>query len=255
MNQIINKIHSSKLLTLVSTIILFLFILITSRFLAKPARLAIENYFELSFYAENVFFKLIMLILSIGVILFINNGSLKGYGFNKPKRINYIKLVLLTMGFTYGAMIIGNIVFIKILGGLFPIESGAKSFPIPNSIIEMILTVWIWSSICEEIFVRGLLQGFMKNLRDRKVWILSYSVIISGLLFGLMHLGLLIAGMNPWFVGFIVFFTTNIGLLTAYYREKSDSLFPPILIHFLANLFGSLPLVIMMLLNIQIPTG
>jgi len=207
-----------------------------------------RHYFELSFYTENVIFKVFMLLLSIGAILLLNNGSLKGYGFSKPKKINYIKLVLLTMGLTYGALIIGRIIFVGILGNIFPSDN-TKVFSKPDSIIEMILTVWIWSSICEEVFIRGLLQSFMKNLKDKKIWNLSYAVIFSGFLFGFMHLGLLRVGMNHWFVGSIVFFTTIIGLLTAYYREKSDSLIPPILIHFLANLFGSAPLIIIMLLT------
>ena len=50
-------------------------------------------------------------------------------------------------------------------------------------------------------------------------------------------------------VSFIVFNTTVIGLLAAFYREKSESLIPPVIIHFLANAVGSAPLIIKMLIS------
>ncbi len=74
-------------------------------------------------------------------------------------------------------------------------------------------------------------------------------VIISGLFFGAMHLSLLFVGMGHWFVSFIVFNTTVIGLIAAYYREKSDSIIPPIIIHFTANVVGSIPIIIILLIS------
>jgi len=186
--------------------------------------------------------------LSIITILIINKGSLSRYGFRKPESTNYLKLTLMAVGIALGAMIVGGVVFMGILSNVFPTEN-TTVFPEANSLIERIITVWIISSISEEILVRGLVQSFMDGLKQRKLFGLSLPVIVSGLFFGAMHLALLKAGMGHWFVGFIVFFTTSIGILAAYYREKSNSLIPPILVHVIANIVGSLPLLVKMIMS------
>ena len=50
--------------------------------------------------------------------------------------------------------------------------------------------------------------------------------------------------MDVFFVSFIVFNTTVIGLLAAYYREKTGSVYVSIMIHILANIIGYLPAII-----------
>jgi membrane protease YdiL (CAAX protease family) len=64
-------------------------------------------------------------------------------------------------------------------------------------------------------------------------------------MFGSMHLSLLVAGRNIWFVMHIVLFTTSIGILAAWYREKTNSIIPAFLVHLISNILGSLPLLIM----------
>lgn len=248
MNTIIKRIQNNVILTILTTLFLGITIFFISKLLADITIPFLKNYFELSFYTKNTIFKFYMLILSIITILVINKGSLKNYGFSTAKDTNYLKMTLITIAITIGAFIIGNILFIVILSHLFPTEN-TNVFPKVDSLIEQILTVWIWSSICEEVLVRGLLQGFMNHLKTKKILGLSLSVIISGLLFGSMHLSLISAGMGIWFVSFILFNTTIIGLLAAYYREKSESLIPPILIHIIANVVGSTPLIIQMIIS------
>lgn len=252
MNDLIKKIKSNTLLSILTAIFLGYIVILISRYFSSITVPFIKQYFELNFYTQQTFFKLYMVIFSILVIWMINNKSLKNYGFTRAKNIRYSRMILITLGISAVSFIVGNIVFNGILGHLFP-TGNIKSFSPPSSILEMILTIWIWSSICEEILVRGLIQGFMNHLKTKMFLGLSLSVIVSGLFFGAMHLSLLNAGMGLWFVSFVVFDTTVIGLLAAYYREKSDSLLPPILIHFLANFVGSLPLIIMTVLGMEFP--
>jgi len=240
------------LLSVLIAILLGYLVIQISRYFSSITLPFIKQYFALNFYTKQTFFKLYMVIFSILIIWIVNNKSLKNYGFTRAKNIRYSRLILITIGISILSFILGNIIFNGLLAHFFPTEN-TKTFSPPNSILEMILAVWIWSSICEEILVRGLVQGFMNHLKNIKFLGLSLSVIISGLFFGAMHLSLLNAGMGRWFVGFIVFDTTVIGLLAAYYREKSDSLLPPILIHFLANFIGSLPLIIITILGLELP--
>lgn len=246
--KIIDRIQKNVQLTIITSLLLGFIVLMLSQLLAKVSVLFIENYIDLNFYTENVIFKLYVLILSISSILVINRGSLKEYGFRFPEKTNYFKLSLLTVGMTIGSMIIGYVIFLGVLNHIFPSEN-MTGFPEASSFLERIITVWIVSSICEEVLVRGLIQGFMNQLKGKKIMRLSLPVIISGLFFGAMHLSLLTSEMGHWVVCLIVFFTTTIGILAAYYREKTKSLIAPILVHVIANIVGSLPLIVQMILQ------
>jgi len=47
----------------------------------------------------------------------------------------------------------------------------------------------------------------------------------------------------------LCFFTKIIGSLAAYYREKSNSLILAFIVHFMANVVGSLPLIFKLLMS------
>ncbi|WP_111710126.1 CPBP family intramembrane glutamic endopeptidase [Lutibacter citreus] len=246
MKRIIKKIQNNAILTILTTLILGVAIFFISKFLYDITLPYLKNYFDFSSYSEHTILKFYILILSILTILFLNNGSLKNYGFSTPKNINYLKMTLISVGIIIGSLIVGAIIFMGILNNIFPSEN-PKLLSKPNSLIELILVIWIWSSICEEILVRGLLQSFMNHLKSIKIFRLSLPVIISGLFFGAMHLSLLNSEINIWYVFFTVFNTSIMGMLAAFYREKSDSLIPPILIHLLTNVLGSIPMIILLI--------
>jgi len=65
-----------------------------------------------------------------------------------------------------------------------------------------------------------------------------------------MHLMLFSAGMGVWNVCALVLFATATGILAAYFREKTKSLIPAIWVHFVANVVGYLPLIIMAIINL-----
>lgn len=245
MKSIIEKIKSNVLLSLLTAVLLGIAILQLSQFFGNLTNDWIEKFYQLNFYTGNVFMKFFMLVLSLLLIIIVNNGSLKGYGFNKPEKLKYVRFILISSGIIIASFIVGQIIFNGILRTLFPPESKGMGFPENQSILEMILTVWIWSSICEEVLTRGFIQGFMSNQIKIRFLKLSLPVWVSGIFFGMMHLSLLKTNMDIWFVSFIVFNTTVLGLLAAYYREKSKSIYPAIFVHFWANVLGSLPLLIM----------
>ena len=165
-----------------------------------------------------------------------------------PQNPRYLKLILITAGITLASLVVGNVFFLGIMSHLFPTDN-TTIFPEQKSILQMILTIWIWSSLCEEVMVRGLIQGFIQNIQRSKFLKLSIPVIVSGLFFGAMHFSLYLKGMGIWFVCSIMFFTTCIGLLAAWYREKTNSIFPSFIVHFMANVVGSIPLIINLLIS------
>jgi membrane protease YdiL (CAAX protease family) len=120
-----------------------------------------------------------------------------------------------------------------------------------KGLLNFVLTVVILASICEEIFNRGLVQGFLSPLKDKGVKLgkvhISLPVTICGLLFGLGHLCLL-GNMDSRVVVLIVISATALGFVAGYFREKTDSLMPAIAVHMTFNIVsGVIPRLLMRL--------
>lgn len=174
----------------------------------------------------------LMWILSILVIILLTREKMRDYGFSRGsfRLRGKIFLWLIPMA------------FVSIMSFLVSRSSGEIKEGFGFSHLQDIVFVWIYASICEEIFTRGLLQSFLspligyginlsKNLR------LSLPVLFSGLYFGLMHI-VAIGKMGPP----VIVLTTLLGLVAGYYREKTGSLIPAIVIHALFNIGGMLPM-------------
>ncbi|MCH9649149.1 MAG: CPBP family intramembrane metalloprotease [Deltaproteobacteria bacterium] len=101
---------------------------------------------------------------------------------------------------------------------------------------EIILVIWIWSSLTEEVFTRGLLQTWTRVGSSSSL--VSRPILASALVFGAMHLSLLSIGTDGWTVAIIVTATTALGLLAGIHRQSSDSLLPAILVHVAFNVGG-----------------
>ena len=107
---------------------------------------------------------------------------------------------------------------------------------------QIVVFIWLYSSICEEILTRGLLQTLLDWVWEAdgasRRW-LNLPVVVSGLFFGAMHL-VLLPRMGAWALP-IVALATYLGLVAAHYRQKTASLTPAILMHVLFNIAASLP--------------
>jgi membrane protease YdiL (CAAX protease family) len=109
--------------------------------------------------------------------------------------------------------------------------------------LQIVVFVWVYASIAEELLTRGLLQTLLSwNTRFAAVVIcrLSMPVLVSGLFFGAMHL-VLFKSMGPAAVP-VILLAVFLGLVAARYRERTGSLLPAIIIHVLFNAGGTLPL-------------
>ncbi len=124
-------------------------------------------------------------------------------------------------------------------------HSQALSDPLgPHSPIEIVLLVWVYASICEEVFVRGLYQSCLAPVVQYRLpvfrkWSLSAPVVLSGLFFGGMHV-VVWPRMGPKAL-VIMAVAAILGIIAARYRERTGSLVPAILIHALFNIGGTLP--------------
>jgi len=194
------------------------------------------------------------LILSLILILRLPGGDRQRYGFRGAGISQLIVPVGLGVLVSVGFFVL-NFAIVLIAG----LPGGPQGGSVADkSLLNFILTVVILASICEEIFNRGLVQGFLSPLREhsfRLFGIFSLPVTITGLLFGLGHLCLLRA-MDPRTVILIVISATALGLIAGQYREKTGSLLPAIAVHMTFNIVsGVVPQLLMMIAAGAVTTG
>jgi membrane protease YdiL (CAAX protease family) len=178
------------------------------------------------------FLQAVMAAASLVWMLILGRGGLTAYGFRgvRPRRLLIPALVGSSAGIVVAlAARVAPAVQLDVAADL--------------TLSQIIVVVWISASVAEELLTRGLVQGFLEPLKDYGLRIfrlrLSIPVIGAALFFGLMHLALLSTGAAAGAVVTIVLFAVILGLIAGYYREKTGSLLPAILVHFLFNFWGS----------------
>jgi len=173
-----------------------------------------------------------MIVIAVLVIAAIGRGRLTFYGFTAGRNIPYSQLITISLLFAVPAAVIN--VFIPGEG---------LTFMDDKSLLYIIVFAWIGRSVLEEVIHRGLVQTLMWPLVGLGINIgkirLSLTVLVSGIFFGLLHLMLLSMGTAPARVIVIVVFAISLGLIAGYYREKTGSLVPAILVHALFNISGT----------------
>ena len=134
-------------------------------------------------------------------------------------------------------------IFILICGILFILD-----IIIPNSNPESILNIskkeliaiLLINCFGEEFLFRGFLQNYYSKFKKYQFNLfkirISYPVFISGLFFGLMHFAIMSTGIDFISASKIVISATCVGLFSGYYYERYNTLFAPIIIHFVCNL-------------------
>jgi membrane protease YdiL (CAAX protease family) len=185
------------------------------------------------------------LILSFGLALLLNKGSLAWLGLRgAPSRL-VVKAVLIAALVTLAEVVLSMV--LMSLGGS---PAGRGEHPaMGGGPLKIVVSVLIMASICEELFYRGLLLGYLAPLRPLGFTIfrrrVSLPVAFCALSFGLGHLCLL--GMMPGrMVGMIVLAATALGLLAGHYREKTESLIPAVAVHMTFNIIGTaIPAILM----------
>jgi membrane protease YdiL (CAAX protease family) len=172
-----------------------------------------------------------MLALSVAIIWLFSKGKLNDYGFTLGS-YRFSPRILL-WGLPTAAL---SLVALASSDGQPAGALNELAKP------QLIIFIWIYASISEEVLTRGLLQTLLSGGSGDRVQRrrLSTPVLVSGLFFGAMHLGLL-ESMGPEAVPVIIV-VVFLGLVAARYRERTGSLVPAIIIHALFNVGGMLPL-------------
>jgi membrane protease YdiL (CAAX protease family) len=130
---------------------------------------------------------------------------------------------------------------LSLLSRLAPRPPEAESIIAGQSHLQLVLFVWVYASVCEEVLTRGLLQSIVAGWGRSGEASTKFSmpVLVSALFFGAMHL-VLLGPMGPSAAVPIVL-ATLLGYLAARYRESTGSLIPAVIVHALFNVGGMLP--------------
>lgn len=177
-----------------------------------------------------------MLVASLMLIAGLSRGRLSRYGFRMATPAQIRRAFVCG---TIAAVVVH--VVLAVLSNLFP-SSGGHPTVAGSSFVQIVITVWVIASTCEEVLHRGLIQSFLEPLRDYGMTILgvrlSLPLVTAAILFGAMHIMLLTTGADGLLVGGVVGSAIVLGLVAGYYRERTGSLLPAILVHMLFNVCG-----------------
>ena len=173
----------------------------------------------------------LMLGLSVLIIWMFHQRRFADFGFTRGTYRFHPKILLWAL----------PLAVFSLLSAFAPGPSKSPGMLADWSKLQLVLFVWIYASICEEVLTRGLLQTLLTRRFGTapKARRLSSPVVISALFFGAMHV-VLIPSMGRAAAAPIVL-TTLLGLLAGWYRERTGSLIPAIIVHALFNVGGMLP--------------
>jgi membrane protease YdiL (CAAX protease family) len=183
-------------------------------------------------------FRTVFGVLVVLIILPFLSGHLR----HRPWLLRYVRHMRLTTGHTPRLTMTATAISAGILGGLV-IGLGASlgvlkinpDFWAEDSrwfIVILALVPGIW----EELAFRGLM---LTNLQQRyHRWV---AIVVTGMLFGLMHLIDLVSG-DPSQVVFRVIMATTLGISWGYITVKTGSVVPAMILHYLINVLIELTL-------------
>lgn len=164
------------------------------------------------------------LVIFLGPVVFMTRYM--GISFKKAVNWNKMTVKQWCYSFLFFSALIPTVILLNILTALFFEMIGLQSesgLPLPQSTGELVLQMLIIAgitSLCEEIFFRGMLYNALHGESNNK----RFSMVFSGFLFAIMHFDIL-NFVNPFFLG-IVFAMVN---------HQTQSIFSSIIGHTLIN--------------------
>lgn len=134
------------------------------------------------------------------------------------------------------------------------ISSGGSSpeikIPTSNlSVFQIIIFVFLYASIAEEMLFRGFLLNILKPLKNKGISVLkrkvSFAVIISAIMFGLFHILPFNFNKGLIFTIGMVIAPSLLGIIAGYYQEKYNNNAYAIIVHMAGNIIGIIGTIVM----------
>ena len=210
---------------------IFLGILITFIILALSSGFEIFIKSIINSIPNGVGSQIGILIISILLIIIFSKKRIIEFYFRKVKLQQLIVPIVLT-------------VFILIISQLIALIFVEEEHPVAvsMSIVQRLIFIVVLASFSEELLFRGFLQNMLNPIKSYGIILykikLSSPVIISGILFGLMHFALIGTGASFSYVIQIVIFGIFLGIIAGYFQEKHNNFAYAFIVHMTANLSG-----------------
>jgi uncharacterized protein len=172
----------------------------------------------------------VQFLIAVALIAWFSRGNFSEYGLAWPKHKHYVPSALL-WGAAFGVLMTAVDYFPQILKHVPPPANLSLT---PESIGVWLFFEAIYVGPTEEIPFRGLLQTFLMQRTSGRVRLLNYEMHVAGVilaaLFAFAHL------TSFWIENFWIalgqqIYAFALGILYAYWREKSGSLLAPIIGH------------------------
>ena len=174
-----------------------------------------ENIYPLVFVGD-----LITLILIYVILIPTDYGIKDRINIKKIPLKEYFNIIVLGIGVTILLLFLSGILM-RLIPGYSEVSNQLSTAR--ESIIQLIITI-VLIPICEEIFYRGIIFGYL-----RKNFNIVLAILFQSLIFGLMHLNL-VQGI----------YTFILGIVLALVYIYTDSILGNITIHIIFNLLGLL---------------
>lgn len=192
--------------------------------------LLFEKYLEIE--RSTSLLMLLQIAIMTVYMTFISKEGMESFGIRLPNKNSWLMGVLLTF---LGAIFVN---FLVGYGGITDRHPVFSDF----SPIEAVFIFIICAPISEELLFRGWVMQITDPLKSRGIHLggvfLSLPNCIATLWFVLDQLQLFFMEMGWQFVLAALCSAVFMGLITGYYREKTDSLFVAIVLHSLFNAIG-----------------
>ena len=208
-------------------------ILITFLVLMLSGALGSELTSMIDFLPIGFSVQIVVLFFSSILIYFFNKKGIIDFNIGKVNAKQIIYPILLP-------------VFLVILSEFIIILGGNEGHPAIDSMsnMQMFFIIVLLASLSEELLFRGFLQNMLEPIKSFGIKILkiklSLPVIISGILFGLMHFGIMSMGASFDFAVQIVIAAMIMGMIAGYYQEKYNNFSYALIVHVTSNLIGLL---------------
>ncbi len=181
---------------------------------------------DMTAFVSHSAMKTILVVLSLAIAKLLRIRLLE-MGFRRSRNRSWIPFAL-------GAVLLGAAATFCLLA------SGGGGIPMLKKMnpLQMIVSIWLVSSICEEIYVRGLCQTCIERISTIPTKAINTASLGSAVIFGAMHLSLISSGADWKTVSLIVTATTILGFLCAVVKQRTGSIFPSIYVHIAFNVGG-----------------
>ena len=208
-------------------LLLVAFSVIMIGFFGVLVRAILESVFgQISWSSPFLILELLIIAPSIYVVNRYKMSIKKAFRFNSVS----IFIVLLSVVLGFSIAVIGDQLD-RIMQKWFPMPSvfveAIENIFLTSNIVDywfILLIATVGAGICEEMLFRGFLQRIFE-----KKFQIAPALLIPAVLFGLIHI-------LPW----LFFQIILIGLVLGLLAWRTNSIYPPIIVHALNNLIGSL---------------